>query len=110
MVVRSEDFSASGQFEVRDHIARGGRKIHQTWCPACGTSVSAQAPAAPDYATLLAGTLDDAGWVMPVAQTFVQSAIPWAVIAGVRVVPWSEFDYVELGRDWAASAPKFTSR
>jgi hypothetical protein len=71
--------------------------------------VAAYAHSAPDYATLLAGTLDDAGWVIPIAQTFIESAIPWAVIAGVQVVPWKEFDYVELGRAWAASAPEFAS-
>lgn len=64
---------------------------------------------APDYTTLLAGALDDASWVRPIAQTFVESAIPWAVIAGVQAVPWSEFDYVELGRQWTASAPQFAS-
>ena len=110
MVVLSADVSTSGHFEVREHIARGDRRVRQTWCPACGIAVSAQAPSAPDYATLLAGTLDDAGWVMPIVQTFVESAIPWALIAGVRAAPWSEFDYVELGREWAASAPKFISR
>ena len=64
----------------------------------------------PDYATLSAGTLDDAGWVKAIAQTFVESAIPCAVIPGVRAVPWSGSDYVALGREWAASAPEFTPR
>ena len=41
------------------------------------------------------------------AQTFVDSAIPWAIIAGVRLAPWDRFDYVALGREWAAGAPRF---
>jgi hypothetical protein len=57
--------------------------------------------------SLRAGTLDDASWVTPIVQIFVESAIPWAVIPGVRVVPWEGFDYVALGREWAATAPAF---
>jgi hypothetical protein len=38
---------------------------------------------------------------------WVESAIPWAVIPGVRIVAWKDFDYVALGREWAATAPKF---
>lgn len=107
MVVRSADLSISGEPATRDRATRTGRRVQQTWCPACGTAVSALAPVAPDYATLLAGTLEDASWVRPIAQTFVESAIPWAVIPGVRTVPWDEFDYVVLGQEWAKSAPEF---
>jgi hypothetical protein len=66
------------------------------------------APVAPEYMSLRAGTLDDASWVVPISQSFVESAIPWAVIPGVRVVPWSEFDYAGLGAEWMASAPEFS--
>jgi hypothetical protein len=54
-----------------------------------------------------AGTLEDASWVRPIAQAFVESAIPWAVIPGVRAVPWAEFDFEALGRQWQARAPEF---
>jgi hypothetical protein len=51
--------------------------------------------------------LDDASWVVPIAQTWVESAMPWAVLQGVRVVAWKDFDDAALGRDWAATAPQF---
>ena len=57
--------------------------------------------------SLKAGTLDDAGWVVPIVQTWVETAIPWAVIPGVRQVDWADFDFVALGQDWQASAPRF---
>ena len=57
--------------------------------------------------SLKAGTLDDAGWVVPIAQTWVESAIPWALIPGVRHVDWADFDFAALGQDWQASAPRF---
>lgn len=107
MVIRSADLAPSGALETRERTAKGGRRIAQTLCAQCGIVLSAQATAAPDYASLLAGTLDDATWVRPVVQAFVESAIPWAVIPGVRAVDWADFDYVALGREWAASAPEF---
>lgn len=45
--------------------------------------------------SLRAGTLDDASWVSPVVQIWVESAIPWAVIPGVRSEPPETFDFVE---------------
>jgi hypothetical protein len=47
--------------------------------------------------------------VVPIAQTFVESAIGWAVIPGVRAVSWDDFDYVALGQEWRAGAPAFRS-
>jgi hypothetical protein len=51
------------------------------------------------------GTLDDAGWMVLIAQSRVESATVWAVIPGVRQVRWADFDYVALGREWQATAP-----
>ena len=59
--------------------------------------------------SLRAGTLDDASWVSPVVQIWVESAIPWAVIPGVRSEPPETFDFVRLGREWARTAPRFGS-
>lgn len=57
--------------------------------------------------SLRGGTLDDAGWVVPIAQLYVESAIPWAVIPDVRAVTPDDFDFVALGREWQATAPIF---
>jgi hypothetical protein len=106
LVVRTQDVAMAGAVEER-LVLLGERRVHQGFCRVCHIAISGRAAAAPDYSTLLAGTLDDACWVRPIAQTFIESAIPWAIIAGVRSVAWSEFDFVELGREWAASAPDF---
>jgi hypothetical protein len=106
MVIRSADIVLTGAVAERD-LARSDRRIRQSWCSACGVTLSAVALAAPDYATLPAGTLDDAGWVRPIAQTCVESAILWAVIPGVAALAWEDFDFVEQGRLWQARAPVF---
>jgi len=107
LVVRSADVVVSGAAEIARRTTRSGRQVEDSVCPNCRVPLLSRAPVAPDYMSVRVGTLDEAGWVRPVAQTFVESAIPWAVIPGVRAVPWAEFDYVALGRDWQATAPRF---
>lgn len=107
LVVRSADVTVSGPAEIVRRTTRSGREVEDSVCPNCRVPLLARAPVAPDYMSVRVGTLEDAGWVLPIAQTFVESAIPWAVIPGVRAVPWAEFDYVALGLEWAVTAPRF---
>jgi hypothetical protein len=64
--------------------------------------------ARPNFKGLRAGTLDDASWAIPIAQTFVRSAIPWTVIPGIKQVDPREFSYVDLSAEWRATAPVFS--
>lgn len=107
VLVRTADLTVEGDLrKVRRTTARG-REVDDGACPTCGVYVSACAPTAAEYTSLRAGTLDDAGWVMPIAQTWVESAIPWAVIPGVAQVAIEDFDYYALGKAWRATAPVF---
>ena len=108
LIVRFADLAMTGEVEIERLATRSGREIDHTLCPRCRCRVFSRAVAAPEYLSLRAGTLDDASWVAPVVQTWVESAIPWAVIAGIRVVAWKYFDYVALGRVWTATAPQFS--
>jgi len=107
LVIRTADLAVTGAPQLVRRTLASGRVIERSFCPECRVPVFSRAPVAPDYLSLRAGTLDDASWVVPAAQSFVESAIPWAVIPGVRVVPWADFDYVALGAQWAAGAPEF---
>ena len=107
LVVHTVHVAVIGAPKVARRATRSGREVDHILCPACGTSLLASAPVAPDYTSIVAGTLDDARWIRPIAQTFVESAIPWAIIPGVRQVRWADFDYVTLGREWTVSAPRF---
>jgi hypothetical protein len=107
LVVRTVDLSVAGTPRVDGGATASGRIIEESSCGECRTRVFSRAPIAPEYMSLRAGTLDDVSWVAPIAQSFVECAIPWAVIPGVRAVAWSEFDYVALGREYVASAPRF---
>jgi hypothetical protein len=106
-VVRTNDVAVSGPIEVARRSSRAGREIDHSACRACGGRVLSCAVVAPDYASLRVGTFDDARWAVPIAQTFVESAIPWAVIPSVAAVSWQDFDYAALGEAWRATAPSF---
>ena len=108
LVLRAGDLAVSGAVETQARPTRSGRVVEHSQCPSCRVPVFSRAPVAPDYMSLRAGTLDDAGWVVPIVQCCVESAMPWAVIPGVRSVAWADFDYAALGREWLASAPTFS--
>jgi hypothetical protein len=107
VVARSADVAVEGQPAVLRLTSPSGREVEHTTCPACAVRLFVRGAEAPEFTSLRAGTLDDASWVMPVAQTWVESALPWAVIPGVRNVPSAEFDFAALAREWRASAPVF---
>jgi len=109
MVIRTADLVTTGAEERQEHATRNGRRVQRSLCRDCGALVSATAPAAPAFATLPAGTLDDASWVRPVVQLFVDSAIPWAVIPGIPTVPWEAFDFEAQGLAWQSEAPDFAA-
>jgi hypothetical protein len=107
LVIRAADFQHDGPVEPLRGATRSGREIEHGCCARCRVPMFAHALIAPDFMSLRAGTLDDAAWVVPIVQTFVDSAIPWAVIPGVRAESWEGFDYAALGREWIAAAPRF---
>ena len=107
LVIRISDLVLSGPVEVRRYSTPAGRELDHTFCSQCRVRLLVKAVAAPDYGSLRAGTLDDAGWVVPVAQTWVESAIPWAVIPSVRVVAPEGLDYFDLARVWRDTGPVF---
>jgi len=109
LVIRTADLAVTGTVESAPRPMRSGRDIEHAYCPSCRVPLFSRASAAPDYMSLRAGTLDDAHWVLPIAQVFVESAIPWAVIPHVRAVPWDEFDFVAFGQAWTANAPDFAA-
>ena len=108
LVVRSADVVLSGDApEIRRSMTSWGRETDHSFCPECRTRLFGRPLAAPEFANLRAGTLDDPSWVRPVAQTGMASAIPWAVIPGVQQVAPEAFDFAALAQEWRANGPWF---
>jgi hypothetical protein len=108
VVIRTADLQVSGEVQAHRYSGPNGRELEHSSCPQCLVRVWVYALAAPDYASVRAGSFDDTSWIVPIAQSWVESAIPWAVMPGVRHVPWDAFDFHALGEEWRASAPRFS--
>jgi hypothetical protein len=107
LVVRTADLAFEGPSQVVTRTTPSGREMQDTICLACRTLMRTSNPETADFSTIRAGTLDDAGWVRPAAQTWVESAIPWAVIPDVPNLAWADFNHFAVGAQWQATAPKF---
>lgn len=101
------DLTVSGTANAVRRTTPKGREVEDNTCGVCGTFMLAHAVATPDYTALRAGTLDDASWAVPIAQTWVTSALPWAVIPGVRQFEPKGFDFAAMIDAWRATAPTF---
>ena len=107
ILVRSADLAIDGPMHRHRRTSARGAEIDYGFCGTCGVLLNGCAVATSDFTSLFAGTLDDAGWVEPIAQTWVDSALPWAIIPGVRQVAPKALDYAALSAEWRASAPRF---
>lgn len=107
LVVRTADVAFEGPSTVVRRRMPSGRELDDTVCPGCRTLMRTSAPDTADFSTIRAGTLDDASWVRPAVQTWVESAIPWAVIPDVPHLAWADFNHFAVGARWLESAPRF---
>lgn len=68
--------------ELRDYIsvAASGNVMHRKFCPTCGTPVTTNSEARPQYLAVRAGTLDDPEVVKPALTIWTGSAPSWAAL------------------------------
>ena len=74
------------QGELKTFTDRGdsGKAMSRRFCPECGSSVVDEAEAMPNMVMVLIGTLDDASWVKPTMEIYLDSAQPWVRLGGER--------------------------
>jgi hypothetical protein len=108
VLVPTAALTLTGPLETFTRTTARDREVRNTACSHCRAGLTSNDVARPDFTGLCAGTLDDASWAVPIAQTFVRSAIPWAVILGVEQVDPKDFSYVNLSAAWRATAPVFS--
>jgi len=74
------------QGELKTFTDRGdsGKAMLRRFCPECGSSVIEEAEAMPNMVMVLIGTLDDASWVKPTMEIYLDSAQPWVSLGGER--------------------------
>jgi len=74
------------QGELKTFTDRGdsGKAMLRRFCPECGSSVVDEAEAMPNIVMILTGTLDDASWIKPTMEIYLDSAQPWVSLGGER--------------------------
>jgi hypothetical protein len=73
-----------GDLKTFNDRGDSGKTLFRRFCPKCGSSVMDEAEAIPDVAFIMTGTLDDASWVKPTMEIFLDSAQPWVNLGGER--------------------------
>jgi hypothetical protein len=81
MIVRKADFELlAGAPLAFDKPADSGRVVRQYTCPICHTRIFNAPLSSPGLVVVKAGTLDDAGWAVPIGNIWTQSKVPWVTI------------------------------
>jgi hypothetical protein len=83
-------------------IPGGGCNVSRL-CPSCYSRISTQREGRPTI-NVRAGTLDETGWIKPVAQLWTSSAQPWAIVRD-NILSYQEqpADFTELLVAWKAA-------
>ena len=79
VVASRPDFSLK-QGHPKGYTVKGesGNEVECQFCPECGTSLFERLGGMPHLWGIMAGTLDDPGWLKPTAFLWQKSAQPWA--------------------------------
>jgi hypothetical protein len=78
MPVAARDFHIrQGQPKGWHHRSPSGADVTSWFCGDCGGRIHGERAARPGSINLRAGTLDDTGWLTPVAHIFMRSAQTW---------------------------------
>jgi hypothetical protein len=72
--------------DLKTYTGRGdsGKATFRRFCPECGSTILDEAEVMPNVVMLLTGSLDDASWVKPTMEIFLDSAQPWVSLSGER--------------------------
>ena len=90
------------------HLSPSGAEVSSWFCGECGARIYGSRKSRPDSMNLRAGTLDDTGWLTPVAHMFTQSAQAWMKPAdGAECFGTAASDFAPLAHRWRALWPEF---
>jgi hypothetical protein len=106
---------ATTAFHIRQGEPRGWRRpspsgadVTSWFCGECGGRIYGERKGRPESVNIRAGTLDDTGWLTPVAQMFMKSAQPWIQpAAGAECHEIGPDDFRPLAQKWRALWPEF---
>ena len=77
-IFKTEDVRIEGALADFASQADSGNTMHRRFCPSCGTPVTIQSDARPQYLGVRAGTMDDPDSVWPNITIWTSAAPRWA--------------------------------
>ena len=98
--VRAADFAVEGETGSWERATDIGTRTRCFFCPRCGSRVYHRSSASGDRVTVKGGSLDDTGWLRPVAHIWVSRKQPWVVLD--RSVPAHDTQPDDL-EEWRAA-------
>lgn len=103
--VRRDDFRITkGEPGTWIRTGGSGAKIPQRYCRDCGVRLFTEHPSGPTTISLRPGTLDDTGWIAPVAAIHLRDAQPWTAFPeGTVLFDGEPDDAAAIGRAWRAA-------
>jgi hypothetical protein len=87
VVAPIEGFKVRGDPKSYVKIAQSGNRRAQMFCPTCGTPLFACAPENPASVSIRLGCVEQRGELVPSAQIWQQSALPW--LDKIKAIPGS---------------------
>ena len=76
--------SIQGQLTTYRNTSEAGREVRRSFCPNCGSSVSAEADVMPGLTIVAVGTLDDPAGFKPTTDLYWSREQPWFHSGGER--------------------------
>ena len=109
MPVTTKDFHIlRGEPKGWHHSSPSGAEVASWFCGDCGARIYGSRQSRPESMNLRAGTLDDTGWLVPVAHMFMKSAQPWIQpAANAECHEVGPDDFRPLAKAWRALWPEF---
>jgi hypothetical protein len=82
MPVLTRDFHVlQGKPKGWHHVSPSGIAVVSRFCADCGGRLYGERAGREEVVNVRAGTLDDTGWLVPVAHIYLKSAQPWVLPA-----------------------------
>ena len=109
MPVATESFRiVKGEPKGWRRSSPSGTDVTSWFCGDCGGRIHGERKGRPESLNLRAGSLDDTGWLTPVAHMFMRSAQPWILpAADAECHEIGPVDFRPLARKWRAMWPEF---
>ena len=82
--IPKDDLRITGALQVYAGKGDSGKTVNRTFCPECGSCMTAEAEIAPDVIFLFGGTMNDKARFAPEREIFCDSAQPWLNLDGLE--------------------------